>query len=73
MKFIHTWCTGKMISIYHLDYAIVKKICPPKRKIKNSGEVWTEIQNKEQALKKASMKSVEKVQTHPQIWAMEKC
>ena len=48
-----------------------EKFCPPNKKIKNSGEVWTGIQNKEQALKKASMNSVEKVQT--QIWAMEKC
>lgn len=45
-----------------------EKFCPPNKKIKNS-EVWTGIQNKEQALK-ASMNSVEKVQT--QIWAMEK-
>lgn len=48
-----------------------EKFCPPKRKIKNSREVWTGIQNIEQTLKKDSMNSVEKVQTHPQIWAME--
>ena len=52
MKFIHTWCAGKMISIYHLDYAIVKNFALQRERSKIQGRFEQEYKIKGRHWKK---------------------